>query len=215
MNYVLTIAGFDPSNGAGLGSDIKTFEAFGTYGLSVCTAVTVQNESEFERVEWMSSELILEQIAILFRKYPIDVVKIGLIEGLETLSLVVERLKQLNPKIRIIWDPILEASAGFLFHSTIDRNKLLYIAKQIYLITPNRLEWIRLFSNQIETDVSQKLCNVLLKGGHAKGEFSTDVLFTKEDTTRFAGIRSPKSKHGTGCVLSAALAADLAWGTDI
>ena len=74
--YILTIAGHDPSGGAGITSDIKTFEAHGFYGLSVCTAVTVQNDIDFKQCKWISKEIILSQIETLFDSFDIKVVKI-------------------------------------------------------------------------------------------------------------------------------------------
>ena len=85
-NYILTIAGFDPTNGAGLTSDLKTFQAHGLYGLSVCTAVTVQNTSEFNTSHWLETEVILDQIKILFKEFKIDVVKIGIVQNWEVRS---------------------------------------------------------------------------------------------------------------------------------
>jgi hydroxymethylpyrimidine/phosphomethylpyrimidine kinase len=78
--YILTIAGHDPSGGAGITSDIKTFEAHGLYGLSVCTAITVQNDIKFESCCWVSTDTILAQIEIVFEQFEINVVKIGIIE---------------------------------------------------------------------------------------------------------------------------------------
>ena len=93
-NYILTIAGFDPTNGAGLTSDLKTFQAHGLYGLSVCTAVTVQNTSEFNTSHWLETEVILDQIKILFKEFKIDVVKIGIVQNWEVLSLIIKELKK-------------------------------------------------------------------------------------------------------------------------
>jgi hydroxymethylpyrimidine/phosphomethylpyrimidine kinase len=75
--YTLSIAGFDPSAGAGILADIKTFEQCGVYGLGVCTAVTIQNDVEFEKVDWLSAESILSQIKILLKRFKVEVEKIG------------------------------------------------------------------------------------------------------------------------------------------
>ena len=87
---ILTIAGFDPSNGAGLTADVKTFETLKCYGLSVCTANTIQDDSEFKACHWMPVEVILDQIEVLFKRFQINYVKIGIVENWETLSLLVE-----------------------------------------------------------------------------------------------------------------------------
>ncbi len=215
MIYVLTIAGFDPCNGAGLTADVKTFEAQGVYGLSVCTAVTIQHESDFKGVEWVKQETILQQLAILKEKYIFQYIKIGLIENLSVMNAVVDDLINYNPNIKIIWDPILKASAGFRFHGKFERELFTKVAKKCYLITPNQREWAQLFGPRIETDIATKFTNVLLKGGHARGELSTDTLFQKGEVTRFSNLRIDGSKHGTGCVLSAGIVAQLATGNSL
>lgn len=212
MNYVLTIAGFDPSNGAGLTADIKTLEAHDIYGLSVCTAVTIQHESAFRGVDWIKKETILKQIAILAEQYRIDIAKIGLIEDFAVLNEVIDYLKAFNPEIKIIWDPILKASAGFRFHGSIERITFTKVAKKCYLITPNQEEWAQLFGPAIETAIAKQYTNILLKGGHARGELSTDTLFEVGEVTRYSNQRLKNDKHGTGCVLSAAIVANLAQG---
>lgn len=83
IKYILSIAGFDPSSGAGVTSDVKTFEAHNLYGLSVCTAVTVQNDVDFEAVYWVEMRTIMQQIETLFRRFQIDIVKIGICKKLE------------------------------------------------------------------------------------------------------------------------------------
>ena len=80
--YALSIAGFDPSAGAGLLADVKTLEASGVYGLGVCTALTVQNDVAFERVNWVSAADIRDQIRILLVRFRVDFIKIGLVESL-------------------------------------------------------------------------------------------------------------------------------------
>ena len=98
--YILTIAGFDPSSGAGITSDIKTFESFGLYGLSVCTAITVQNDIEFKSCTWVKETIILEQIETLFERFKIPIVKIGIIESWEVLLKVQQKLRNaqyMNP----------------------------------------------------------------------------------------------------------------------
>ena len=87
---ILTIAGFDPSNGAGLTADIKTFEALKCYGLAVCTANTVQNDIEFKDCHWISKSVIKKQIEVLFTQFKIDVVKIGIVENWKILSEIVD-----------------------------------------------------------------------------------------------------------------------------
>src|ERR1700756_3795867 len=116
--YVLSIAGFDPSGGAGILADVKTFESNKVYGLGVISANTFQNDEEFNRVDWIPAEKIIEQISILQKRFEFEYVKIGLIENLEVLNKIIEHLKLPTANYRLIWDPILKASAGFEFHKS-------------------------------------------------------------------------------------------------
>ena len=119
--YVLSIAGYDPCGGAGVLADIKTFETIGVYGLAVTTGITYQNDHKFAGVHWLSKKKIKNQLYPLLEAYKVEYVKIGLIESLEVQSEVIELLLGYNNDIKIIWDPILKASAGFSFHKKISK----------------------------------------------------------------------------------------------
>src|ERR1700756_4286511 len=166
--YVLSIAGFDPSGGAGVLADIKTVESNKVYGLGVISANTFQNDTEFGKVDWISVEKIIEQITILQKRFEFEYVKIGLIENLETLDKIISYLISKNANTKIIWDPILKASAGFEFHKEIDSTLLEKICKQLYVITPNVPEALSLgsFKDAVENAKHlSKSCHVFLKGG--------------------------------------------------
>lgn len=214
--YTLSIAGFDPSAGAGILADIKTFESIGVYGLGICSAITYQNDVSFERVDWIKKEQIIEQFDVLSKRFKIAFVKIGLIEDLETLLYILNYLKSCNKEIKIVWDPILKASAGFDFHRSLDAEKLKATCKQLYLITPNREEIKQLVAGLSEEEGAKELskqCAVLLKGGHADGEKSTDILFENASQHAYKSDRIDNgSKHGSGCVLSSAVTGYLAKG---
>jgi len=213
--YVLSIAGFDPSGGAGILADVKTFEANKVYGMSVMTGNTFQNESEFESVDWIPREKIIKQLEILNKKYKFEFAKVGLVESLETLSTLVSHLK--SHISSLIWDPILEASAGFEFHKTIEKEKLKSILQHIYLLTPNTEEAIALTGINDPMKAAEELskhCNVYLKGGHNEKNKGKDFLYTTEGK-QFSfnpKLKNTFSKHGSGCVLSSAIAANLANG---
>lgn len=203
--YVLTIAGHDPSGGAGLNADIKTFEANEVMGLSVVTGITVQNDADFEEVQWLSFQWIEKQIRILFKMYEINVAKIGILENMDMLSKLIQLLLQCNPDIKIIWDPIIKSSSGFLLNKVEQIDK--QILQSLYLITPNKpeYEWLQ------EKGFDFNECNYLLKGGHDEENRGTDSLFQDGKSVRIDGESfKGKSKHGTGCVLSAAIASNLA-----
>ncbi len=216
---VLTIAGFDPSAGAGVLADVKTFENIGVYGFAVTTSVTYQNENKFDGVKWLSVKQIKNQLYPIIENHTIDFVKIGLIENFKTLVAVIELLKAHNAEVKIIWDPILRASAGFNFHQKIPKKYLKYILKNIYLITPNWQE-IQPLSNENDAIIgAEKLaqhCHVYLKGGHNIETPATDLLFIEDSIEVF----HPKNiteleKHGTGCVLSSAMISYLAMGKSL
>ncbi len=219
-SYILTIAGLDPSNGAGLIADIKTFQAHSLYGLSVCTAVTIQNDVAFKECLWIEEEIIIGQIDILFERFSIDVVKIGIIKSWSLLLIVVKRLRKKNPTIKIILDPVLKASAGFNFHEKQNMAVLEEVLNECYFITPNYDEIQALFPNKTieETiDFIAQRTNTYLKGGHrVKDKGCDEVYYSKLVKFKILPIAEKVSeKHGSGCVLSSALASNFQKGMSI
>lgn len=213
--YVLSIAGYDPSGGAGILADIKTFEAHKVTGMGVTTCITIQNEAEFISSEWLTKELIKQQIEIIFKLHHFDFVKIGLIQNMEMLDKIIDISLSFNKGIKIIWDPILKASAGFEFYKP-DLVTMEKIASKIYLITPNLNEIKTIYPELSPVDgaiILAKYCNVFLKGGHDQNNPGKDFLFEKEKRTSFRPKkRLLPAKHGSGCVLSSAIVANLAKG---
>lgn len=218
-NCVLSIAGFDPSGGAGILTDIKTFEANQVCGMGVLSALTFQNDILFEGLKWIEADEILQQVAVLRKRFEFSVVKIGLIKNLEVLGTVISELKQSLPGCQIIWDPIVKASAGFQFHKHFEKEQLLSALENCFLITPNTEEVIFLagIDNPVEAaQLLAKYCNVLLKGGHSKEEPGVDYLFMQNKIEKiFPTGKEVFPKHGSGCVLSAAIASNLAPGNNL
>lgn len=214
--YILSIAGFDPSGGAGVLADIKTAEAHGVYGLGVVSALTVQNDREFESVRWVEWNEIKAQTEILLKRFPVRHVKIGLIRDMETFSRVVDLLRHHVPDIHITWDPILKATAGYEFHAVVDEKELTGLLRKINLVTPNADEAVKLSSGNDAMAGSAalaKYCDLFLKGGHLSDKRGRDYLFTGTKSFSFRpGKISDTTKHGSGCVLSSAIAANLANG---
>lgn len=213
--YILSIAGFDPSSGAGITSDIKTFEAHGLYGLSVCTAVTVQNDISFKNCVWIDETVIIAQIETLFERFPISVVKIGIIQSWKTLLLVVNKLHELNSTVKIIFDPILKASTGFSFHNTSNLKTLESVLEKCYFITPNYNEIQALFPDKdIEETIEfiSEKTNIYLKGGHRNDTKGLDEIYHSGivQINIQPGNIQTFEKHGSGCVLSSALASNVA-----
>jgi len=213
-NYILSIAGFDPSGGAGLLADIKTFEQVGGLGMGVQTANTIQTEGKFIAVNWIDENTVLQQLEVLLNQYTFKTVKIGLIHHLTMLEKVIELCLKNHPKVKIIWDPILSASAGFDF--THDISTLDSVLPKLFLITPNWDEVMILSGNKDAIEGGQTLSKqvkVLLKGGHNQQDRGKDYLIEGSKVRAF----NPKpvrygAKHGSGCVFSAALAANLTKG---
>jgi hydroxymethylpyrimidine kinase/phosphomethylpyrimidine kinase/thiamine-phosphate diphosphorylase len=219
--YTMSIAGFDPSSGAGVSADIKTFEQHEVQGLAVSTAITYQNESEFIAVDWLRFEQIKKQIEVFLKKQKTQYVKIVLIENFEVLRKIISLLKQNNPKVNIIWDPILKASANFSFHQNINKAEIIDLLKDIYLITPNLPECKELFGTNDFVKIQSKIndteiCKTLIKGGHAIGDDVSDVLIENNTITQFNEKKLlNKDKHGTGCVLSSAICSNLSKGIQL
>lgn len=216
QTYILTIAGFDPSGGAGLLADIKTFEQNKCIGMAVQTANTIQTEDEFLSVNWIDENIVFQQLETLLNKYKFSFVKIGLMPSLQFLQIAIQICKQSNEKIKIVWDPILSASAGFNFNHNLDLLK--EVLKDVYLITPNWDE-VKILSGSNESIDGAKelssLTKVYLKGGHNPNDLGKDYLFEKEEQKTFNPKITNKSlyaKHGSGCVLSSAIAANLNQG---
>lgn len=217
--YALSIAGLDPSAGAGLLADVKTFEASGVYGLGVCTALTIQHDSDFRAVDWVPLNRITAQCEPLFERYPVGVVKIGLIESLDVLAELLDWLHHTAPGVSITWDPILKASAGFGFHQISDRPSVLPLLNRLALLTPNAPEAVQLAGTDQPWAAAERLstcCPVYLKGGHLptpNGQVTDYLLLDGVEAVSLpAFFIENGEKHGSGCVLSAAVAAGLAKG---
>ena len=112
---VLTIAGFDPSGGAGVLADVKTFEQHKVYGFAINTGNTIQTENEFHKIQWTPIDFVLESIKTLLDSYAIRAVKIGIVPSLDYLKQIIFCIKKHSPKIKIIWDPVLKSSTEFDF----------------------------------------------------------------------------------------------------
>ncbi|MFA4869058.1 MAG: hydroxymethylpyrimidine/phosphomethylpyrimidine kinase [Pedobacter sp.] len=218
--YVMSIAGFDPSAGAGLLADVKCFEQQKVYGFGICTALTVQTDIDFLKNNWLDTAQIIEQIAPLLSRFKIAAVKIGLIKNISVLIDVIDHLKKEQSEIKIVMDPVMKASAGYTFHDWDNGLKqLLPVLKKIDLITPNYHEMLHLGGkNEVFTaaKIWSSYCPVLLKGGHNTKNIGTDYLYVDDHVHELKpDIKTIHQKHGSGCVLSAAITAMIAKGNGL
>lgn len=211
--YVCSIAGHDPSAGAGITADLKTFEMHQVYGFGVLTATTWQNDEKVARVQWLPATDIVDQLALLVPKFRVDYYKIGIIEHLDCLLQVCDSIRQVNPGATIVWDPVLRASADYpFFQGAVDWKQL---RGRVDWLTPNLPEFERLIGSDEQALRLSRHFTILKKGGHAEEQKGRDLLFYKGschvlDPEANTGV--PKAKHGSGCVLSAAICANLARG---
>lgn len=214
--FVLTVAGFDPSAGAGVLADIKTFEQRDVYGFAINTANTIQTEDTFSEIQWTDLAFVLKSIENLFDNYNISAVKIGIIPSLHYLKEIIFMIKKQSPTTKIVWDTVLKSTTNFDFLEVQNQEILIEILKKIDLITPNYDEIQILFPNLLKNKETIIHTAVLLKGGHDLNEKGVDYLYIENEKVQFL----PKTiqcyaKHGSGCVLSAAITANLALGMNL
>ena len=220
--HVLTVAGSDPSGGAGIQADLKTFAALGCYGLSVVTALTAQNTRGVAGVQETSPEFVRAQLEAVFEDIRVDAMKIGMIGLPEIVPVVVEAIQQYKPAY-VVFDPVMVATSGDVLvnKETIAEMKrcLLPMAD---IVTPNIPEAEILVDDQISKHdlegFAKRLLKtearaVVLKGGHLGGKDSNDIYVDHNQTVVLDAARiETKNTHGTGCTFSAAIAAYLARG---
>jgi hydroxymethylpyrimidine/phosphomethylpyrimidine kinase len=209
----------DPTGGAGLLADIKTFEQHRCLGFGVVSALTVQTEDTFHRADWLSLATIIDQAAPLFAQYTVAVVKIGIVENFAVLDALVRWIVARRPGVRIVWDPVLAASAGYRFVDRVEPQRLQQVLQHIYVVTPNALEVTQLAGVEDIQEAARTLaqyCRVYLKGGHLAQHTGTDYLHeAAQVTTLMPGIQRAWTKHGSGCILASAIASRLAWGDSL
>ncbi|SHM82237.1 hydroxymethylpyrimidine/phosphomethylpyrimidine kinase [Flavobacterium chilense] len=212
--FVLSIAGFDPSGGAGVLADIKTFEQHQVSGFAILTANTIQTENNFHVIQWTDLSFVIRSVETFFKDYKISAVKIGIVPSLHYLNRILSTIKLLSPTTQIVWDPVLKSTTKFEFMNVEDQLDLNQILSKINLITPNYNEIEVLFPGFILNNLWLKdevSTSILLKGGHNAAAIGTDRLFIKNEIIDlFPSEKKCFEKHGSGCVLSSAITANLA-----
>jgi hydroxymethylpyrimidine/phosphomethylpyrimidine kinase len=218
------VAGSDSGGGAGIQADLKTFSALGVYGASVITALTAQNTKGVTAIHDVPAEFVAAQIDAVFSDLEVSAVKIGMVSQrgvIETIAAGLARWRQ----SRVVLDPVMIATSGdkLLAPDAVDvlRRVLMPLA---LVVTPNLPEAAALLDAPLahtETAMREQgerllalgARAVLIKGGHADGAESVDLLIEPTAVTRLAADRiATANTHGTGCTLSSAVAAGLAKG---
>lgn len=214
----MTIAGSDPSGGAGLQADLKTFHRFGVYGEAVVTLITVQNSVALERVETLAPELVVEQIRAVLNDIPPLAAKTGALGNAAVMEAVAEVAKEFS--FPLVVDPVRISKQGARLGDGSSFEKLIAGA---YLLMPNLDEASELVGFTVddrdsmhraaEILIGRGARNVLVKGGHLKGD-ALDLLYLEGgDVQEFSAVRiETPHTHGTGCTYSAAITAELAKG---
>lgn len=220
----VTIAGSDSSGGAGIQADLKTFSALGVYGASVIAALTAQNTQGVSAIHDVPPDFIAAQIDAVFSDLAVDAVKIGMLSTPAAIEAVAQGLDRYGQK-KIVLDPVMVAATGarLLVPEAVETLKR-RLFPRARLITPNLPEAAALLDAEVATNETEMHAQadrllalgaqaVLIKGGHGSGAESVDLLVTPEGVARFAARRiATENTHGSGCTLSAAIAAELAKG---
>lgn len=222
----LTIAGSDCSAGAGIQADLKTFQHFRVHGLTAVTCVVSETANVVRAVHPVPLDVVRDQVSLLLESFPVAAVKTGMLFSAAHVAAVAEILRA-YPHVQLVVDPVMIASTGasLLEPDAVAayRELLLPLAR---VITPNLPEAEVLLGERIVDETSlesaaRRLAEivgtaVLLKGGHLDGPHCVDLLVDQGEVHRFSAARIPVAgSHGTGCTLSAAIAALLALGESL
>jgi hydroxymethylpyrimidine/phosphomethylpyrimidine kinase len=225
----LSIAGSDSSAGAGIQADLKTFGAFGVYGLTAATCIVAETPGLVSKIEPVSAEMVCAQIEVLLKNFPIAAIKTGLLFSGEIVSAVARTLRLHAGKtaLPLVIDPVMVATSGDLLlrgdaEAAYERDLFPLAA----LITPNLDEASRLLGEPIGDLQAMRTAGarlaekyrvpVLLKGGHLSGRDAIDLLFVAGNVVEFSAPFSRGiATHGTGCTYSAAITAGLASGLSL
>jgi hydroxymethylpyrimidine/phosphomethylpyrimidine kinase len=218
----LTIAGSDSGGGAGVQADLKTFSAFRVFGMSVITALTAQNSLGVHGVVNVEPAFVARQIDVVLDDFGADAVKIGMLSTAAIVRAVAERLRA-HGQGRIVLDPVMIAKSGDPLLQPDARQALMAdLLPVAEVVTPNLHEAAALAEMAVGTEAEMEEAarriaalgprHVLVKGGHLK-DSATDILWDGRTFTRYPAPRlASTATHGTGCTLSSAIAAGLAWG---
>ncbi len=211
---LLSIGGSDPSSGAGIQSDVKTFTALNAHCLTVITAITSQNTSSFGMIEPVSQKILKNQLDSIMLDFKIDGIKIGMVYNSQIIKILYQKLKKL--KIPIVIDPVIKSTTGgILIEKSAINDFQKFMIPLATVITPNKFEAEILSKTKIsEKNTPEKIAkilqkmgakNVVITGIQTKNDQISDFIQEKEDKYRISSNKISKINHGSGCNYSAAM----------
>lgn len=228
LAQVVTIAGTDPTGGAGIQADIKAISATGSFAASIITVLVAQNTQSVTAIQEIPIDFIQQQIDAVFNDLSVDAVKLGMLYHETIIRCVSRNLKKYSPRT-IVLDPVMVSQTG---HSLLKPQAIRALVDELFplatLITPNIPEAESILKGEItdESNMQEAACelatryqvSVLLKGGHLNTKHSSDIFYdlSQKRIHRFETLRiNTQNTHGTGCTLSAAIASYLAQGESL
>ncbi len=225
MKIALSIAGYDPSAGAGILADIKVFSSMGVYGFGVTTAITAQNSTDLTVVSPITSAMVIRQLELLFADFHIDAIKIGMMASKSNIISITRFLKDIGYSGSIVLDPIIVSSTGASIMDPISVRTLIKEMIPISTVVTPNLREASVLCEMVVKDVesmmeaARRIHNlgaqyIVVKGGHLKDE-AIDILYDGEEFIKVTSKKINKEVHGTGCHFSAAICANLASNMDI
>lgn len=217
---VMSIAGVDPSGGAGIFADIKTFQALGVYGTGIVTALTAQNPQKMYSLKAIETSYVEEQIDAILDTYNVEYIKTGMLYSTDIIKSVSKKIREYN--LKAVVDPVMVAtSGGELAKNDLSQNLLKYLLPKAILTTPNVFEAEKLTNIKITNEEEAKkaceklgkTCNNIITGGHLNGintiniDGSTSIFKQK--------LLKTDNLHGSGCNFSAAIVSYLSQKNDL
>ena len=225
MNTCLSIAGSDPSGGAGIQADLKTMTMNGVYAMCAITALTVQNTLGVTNILEVGPEFLGQQLDAVFQDIRPDAVKVGMVSSAGLIRVIAQKLRQYGAQ-NVVVDPVMVSTSG---SRLLESDAAAALREELFplaaVVTPNIPEAQALSGRDIHTPEDMEAaakavgdaygCSVLCKGGHSLND-ANDYLYCQGQGRWFLGqhIGNPNT-HGTGCPLSSAIAANLAKGQDL
>jgi hydroxymethylpyrimidine/phosphomethylpyrimidine kinase len=216
---LLSVAGFDPTSGAGVSLDLKVFQSLGYYGMAVLTSLTAQNTQTVEKIRCDPAKHVWEQYRVLRDEVEFSGIKVGMLGCRQNIP-IISKILDANPGIPKIIDPVFRSSSGvWLLEKDSVPDYLKTIKEKASLITPNRDEagWILGTGVRGVSDIEKAAKHItdlagfpcLIKGGHIEGQ-RIDILYDGKKIHRFKNTMLKKKVHGTGCFLSSSILCYLA-----